>query len=150
MPSGQPVAPELQPVSHAPSVDGSAELRTREAVVQLLLAGGPLTAVALAEQIGFSPAAIRRHLDQLVAEGAIVSREASTLGRRGRGRPARTYLLTDVGRTRLPHAYDSLAVQALDGESLALEWVPLDEVAERDLHPGFAGTWAGHLAALSA
>ena len=119
MPSGQPVASHLQADPHdlrtSPhSADGSAEVRTREAVVQLLLAGGPLTAVALAEQIGFSPAAIRRHLDQLVAEGAIVSRQASTLGPRGRGRPARTYLLTDVGRTRLPHAYDSLAVQALE------------------------------------
>jgi len=94
--------------------DRAAEVRTREAVVQLLLAGGPLTAAALAERIGLSPAAIRRHLDQLLAEGAIVSREASPLGRRGRGRPARSYLLTDVGRTRLPHGYDALAVQALE------------------------------------
>lgn len=73
-----------------------------------------MTAVALAEQIGLSPAAIRRHLDQLLAEGAIVSREASSVGRRGRGRPARAYLLTEIGRTRLPHAYDTLAVQALE------------------------------------
>jgi len=96
------------------AVDGYAEIRTREAVVRLLLSGGPLTAVALAERIGLSPAAIRRHLDQLLAEGAILSRAASALGRRGRGRPARTYLLTKIGRTRLPHAYDSLAVEALD------------------------------------
>lgn len=95
------------------SPDGSAEVRTRETVVRLLLAGGPMTAAALAERVGFSPAAIRRHLDQLLAEGAIVSREASAIGRRGRGRPARTYLLTEIGRTRLPHAYDSLAVEAL-------------------------------------
>lgn len=93
---------------------GSAEVRTREAVVRLLLSGGPMTAAALAERVGFSPAAIRRHLDQLLAEGAIISREASTIGRRGRGRPARTYLLTEIGRTRLPHAYDSLAIEALE------------------------------------
>jgi len=102
----------------APDADGasdsSPEVRTREAVVRLLLADGPLTAVVLAERIGLSPTAIRRHLDQLLAEGAIVGREASTLGRRGRGRPARTYLLTDVGRTRLPHRYDTIAVQALE------------------------------------
>jgi predicted ArsR family transcriptional regulator len=100
--------------SGAPSTEGSAEVRTRETVVRLLLSGGPMTAAALAERVGFSPAAIRRHLDQLLAEGAIVSREASTIGRRGRGRPARTYLLTEIGRTRLPHAYDSLAVEALE------------------------------------
>ncbi len=96
------------------AADPIAEVRTRETVVQLLLADGPLTAVALAERIGLSPAAIRRHLDQLLAEGAIIGREANTQGRRGRGRPARAYLLTDLGRTRLPHAYDSLAVQSLE------------------------------------
>lgn len=101
--SGEPLA-----------ADGNAEVRTRETVVRLLLADGPLTTVALAEQIGLSSAAIRRHLDQLLAEGAVVSREANPLGRRGRGRPARTYLLTEVGRTRLPHAYDVLAVEALE------------------------------------
>lgn len=99
-------------VPDVPSLD-SADPRTRETVVQQLLTAGPLTAVALAERMGMSPAGIRRHLDQLVAEGAVVSREASQLARRGRGRPARTYLLTDLGRARLPHAYDSIAVQAL-------------------------------------
>lgn len=112
------VGPVADPVAGRPAVgpvvDGSVEVRTRETVVRLLLADGPLTTVALAERIGLSPAAIRRHLDQLVAEGAVVSREASSLGRRGRGRPARTYLLTDLGRARLPHSYDSLAVQALE------------------------------------
>lgn len=29
-----------------------------------------------------------------------------------------------------------------DPESIALEWVPIAEVAERPLHPGFAGAWA--------
>jgi len=96
------------------AADPIAEVRTRETVVHLLLADGPLTAVALAERIGLSPAAIRRHLDQLLAEGAIIGREANTQGRRGRGRPARAYLLTDLGRARLPHAYDSLAVQSLE------------------------------------
>jgi len=96
------------------AADPIAEVRTRETVVHLLLADGPLTAVALAERIGLSPAAIRRHLDQVLAEGAIIGREANTQGRRGRGRPARAYLLTDLGRTRLPHAYDSLAVQSLE------------------------------------
>ena len=98
----------------APGQDGAAEVRTRETVVRLLLDDGPLTAVALADRVGLSPAAIRRHLDELVAEGAVSSRQASTVGPRGRGRPARTYLLTEFGRTRLPHAYDSMAVDALE------------------------------------
>jgi len=34
-----------------------------------------------------------------------------------------------------------LPVEALDGESLALEWVPADRVADLPLHPGFAASW---------
>ena len=100
-------------VTDVPQSDAAVDPRTRETVVQQLLTAGPMTAAALAERMGLSPAGIRRHLDQLVAEGAIISREPSQLARRGRGRPARTYLLTDLGRARLPHAYDSIAVQAL-------------------------------------
>lgn len=90
------------------------EGRTREAVTQLLLSDGPLTAADLAGRLGISPAAVRRHLDQLIAEGAVVARQAPSRAQRGRGRPARSYLLTDAGRARLPHQYDELAVQALE------------------------------------
>lgn len=90
------------------------EGRTREAVTQLLLSDGPLTAADLAGRLGISPAAVRRHLDQLIAEGAVTSRQPPSRGQRGRGRPARSYLLTDAGRGRLPHQYDDLAIQALD------------------------------------
>lgn len=30
-----------------------------------------------------------------------------------------------------------------DPESVALEWVPVDQVDQRDLHPGFGAAWAG-------
>lgn len=35
-----------------------------------------------------------------------------------------------------------------DPESVALEWVPFDEVIDRPLHPGFAASWPGLLAKL--
>ena len=82
--------------------------------MRLLVSAGPLTASELADRLGISPAGIRRHLDQLAAEGAVVSRSAHPAGPRGRGRPARAYLLTEIGRSRLPHAYDQLAVEALE------------------------------------
>ena len=107
-------AAALDGALEAPSTNDRGEGRTREAVIQLLLADGPITAADLAARLGISPAAVRRHLDQLLAEGAVRSREASTRGQRGRGRPARSYLLTDVGRERLPHQYDDLAVPALE------------------------------------
>ncbi len=43
-----------------------------------------------------------------------------------------------------------LDVQPLDGESLALEWVPVEAVSGRLLHPGFASSWPGHLEQLRA
>jgi 8-oxo-dGTP pyrophosphatase MutT (NUDIX family) len=41
-------------------------------------------------------------------------------------------------------------VHPLDGESVALAWVPLQQVADLLLHPGFALGWPAHLAALLA
>lgn len=107
------------------------EGRTRAAVVDLLLADGPLTTADLAKELGISPAAVRRHLDQLIAEGAVSFREAPVLGQRGRGRPARSYLLTDIGRSRLPHAYDELAVQALDYLAEAIGPAAVEDFARR-------------------
>lgn len=51
--------------------------------------------------------------------------------------------------TVLARAPAVLAVAPRDGESIALEWVPLREVAVRLLHPGFAAGWPGHLDALA-
>jgi len=87
--------------------------RTRDAVARLVLERGPQHAAALAAQLGLSPAAIRRHLDALVDDGLLVECEPRPATHRGRGRPARTYALTDDGRAVFPHAYDDLATTAL-------------------------------------
>ncbi len=79
----------------------------------MLLEQGPITAAAVADELGVSPTAVRRHLDALVSEGEACTREASTRARRGRGRPAKLFLLTEAGRARFGHAYDDLAVAAL-------------------------------------
>ncbi|HYT10497.1 MAG TPA: metalloregulator ArsR/SmtB family transcription factor [Mycobacteriales bacterium] len=88
---------------------------TRDEVARLLLEQGPATAAALGERLGISPTAVRRHLDALVADGLAVDREQRPLAgrQRGRGRPAREFLLTDAGRASFPHAYDGLATAAL-------------------------------------
>lgn len=87
--------------------------RTRDAVARSLLERGPQSAAALAEQLSLSTAAIRRHLDALVADGLLVERDPRPSAHRGRGRPARVYALTDDGRAAFPHAYDDLANTAL-------------------------------------
>ena len=86
---------------------------TRERVHSSLLALGPSTAAALAERLGLSPAAVRKHLDALLADGTVTTREARPRGLRGRGRPARLYALTDAGHAGGPAAYDDLAAGAL-------------------------------------
>ncbi|RZS43334.1 transcriptional regulator [Herbihabitans rhizosphaerae] len=90
-----------------------ADGRTRQGVARLLLEQGPITAVAVAEALGLSPTAVRRHLDALIADGEVCTREAPRSARRGRGRPAKLFLLTEAGRSRFGHAYDDLAVAAL-------------------------------------
>jgi predicted ArsR family transcriptional regulator len=86
---------------------------TRERVVRSVMANGPSTAAALAERLELTPAAVRRHLDQLVEEGTLEPREPRSHAARGRGRPARVFALTEAGRDRLDQAYDDLAVQAI-------------------------------------
>ena len=86
---------------------------TRERVARALMEGGPSTAADLACDLGITPAGIRRHLDQLLADGIIEPRESRTTGHRGRGRPAKVFAITDVGRDHFGHTYDDLASQAL-------------------------------------
>lgn len=86
------------------------EERTRGRVLKLLLELGSATAAELGVHLDLSPAAIRRHLDALLADGRI---EATDGAPRGRGRPARTFSLTEAGRETFPHAYDGLASAAL-------------------------------------
>ncbi|XSS47720.1 helix-turn-helix transcriptional regulator [Propionibacteriaceae bacterium Y2011] len=74
---------------------------------------GPSTAAELAERLRLTAAAIRRHLTGLTEDGLIEAREQRVYGARGRGRPAKVYALTDLGRDSFSQDYDNLAVQAL-------------------------------------
>jgi predicted ArsR family transcriptional regulator len=97
----------------AASAPSCAELTTRARVARLILENGPVTAGALSARLGLTPAAVRRHLDQLLAGGLIRTRTAPSLASRGRGRPARLFVITDAGRSAFGHAYDDLATSAL-------------------------------------
>ena len=92
---------------------GTGDGPTRGQVARLILELGPSTAATLGSRLGLTPAAIRRHLDNLLAEGLIETRTARTYGNRGRGRPAKVFVITDAGRSAFEHAYDDLATGAL-------------------------------------
>ncbi len=94
-------------------IDQTSEAPTRERVARSILELGPSTAAALAERLDLTPAAVRRHLDHLIAEGAVETRLPRVNAARGRGRPARLFALTEAGRDRFDQQYDDLAVQAL-------------------------------------
>ena len=115
--TGRAAVPASAPTGSVPTgtaapVLGS-ERSTRGRIARLILENGPATAAGLSDRLGLTPAAIRRHLDNLLADGMIETRIARPYGTRGRGRPARLFAITDAGRSAFEHAYDDLATSAL-------------------------------------
>jgi predicted ArsR family transcriptional regulator len=105
-------------VSEAPTsahAAGPDDARTRDRVARALHDHGPQSAGALSASFGLTPAAVRRHLDSLIAAGRVSEvAERKVRGQlRGRGRPAKLFALTDDGHSLFPHAYDDIAVEAL-------------------------------------
>jgi predicted ArsR family transcriptional regulator len=86
---------------------------TRATIARLILENGPVTAAALSTRLGLTPAAVRRHLDNLLTGGLIEVRTARRMASRRRGRPAKLFAITDAGRSAFEHAYDDLATSAL-------------------------------------
>jgi len=101
--------------SDAPAADAAVidDAPTRERVATTILEHGPSTAADLALQLHLTPAAVRRHLDQLLADGVLEARDQRIIGHRGRGRPAKVFVITDSGRDHFKHAYDELAAGAM-------------------------------------
>ncbi|MDF9276498.1 helix-turn-helix domain-containing protein [Arthrobacter sp. EH-1B-1] len=86
--------------------------RTRDKVLSAVLEHGPVSAAELGDRLGFTPAAVRRHLDALSRDGLI---EVKVIGSpsAGAGRPARRYVLSQRGQTRLGNDYLHIAQAAL-------------------------------------
>ncbi|MHA6763458.1 helix-turn-helix transcriptional regulator [Streptacidiphilus sp. PAMC 29251] len=92
---------------------GVAAVSSRDRVARSILDHGPSSAADLAERLCLTQAAVRRHLDAMLASGLVTGREQKVYGHRGRGRPAKVFLLTDSGRDAFYQAYDQLAADAL-------------------------------------
>jgi predicted ArsR family transcriptional regulator len=108
-------AAAAKPQAGQPGAAGglSTDSGTRGRIARLILENGPVTAAGLSARLGLTPAAVRRHLDNLMADGMVEARTARQYGSRGRGRPARLFAMTDAGRSAFEHAYDDLAASAL-------------------------------------
>lgn len=82
----------------------------RAAIVGQLRRSGDGSVAELADHLGISEVATRRHLGVLVDEGLI---EAQTVNQ-GRGRPAARYRLTPAANQLFPQRYDRFASEALE------------------------------------
>lgn len=83
---------------------------TKQRLLGQLLAG-PASAGDLAEEADISTTAARRHMEDLVGEGAV----EAFFRQRGIGRPSKLYRITDEGRERFPRRYDLAAEQLIRG-----------------------------------
>jgi predicted ArsR family transcriptional regulator len=92
---------------------GSDEQRTRERVLSAVSEHGPVTAAEVGRLLGLTPAAVRRHLDALADQAAVAPHDPAGAPARGRGRPARAYVMAQRGHTSLPADYADLAAQAV-------------------------------------
>ncbi|WP_309230193.1 helix-turn-helix transcriptional regulator, partial [Dietzia sp. DQ12-76] len=91
--------------------ENAARPDTRSAVRELLLERGALTAAEIGQELGLTAAGVRRHLDQLVESGQVEATRTRPAGTRGR--PAKAFRVTAMGRSSAQHGYDHLAVEAL-------------------------------------
>ena len=86
-------------------------------VARALLEGGTATVAELAERLDLTGAAVRKHLDELVDADLVECSDRPAFGpdtrRKGRGRPARYYHLTQQGRDSFGTAYQDVATGAL-------------------------------------
>lgn len=111
--------------------------RTRGRVLEEISEHGPLSAADLGVRLHLTSAAVRRHLDGLADQGLVEEGAVAVQGTRGRGRPARVYVLSSGGHAHLQGAYDDLAVSAMDF---------LTRVGGPDAVRAFAAERAGRLA----
>ncbi len=83
---------------------------TKDDILQFLLKQGEASAQTLAESLGVTAQAIRRHLKDLSTEALIEHRAVQE----GMGRPNYLYRLSRKGRDRFPAQYDEFAISLLD------------------------------------
>ncbi|MEU9337499.1 ArsR family transcriptional regulator [Streptomyces sp. NPDC048290] len=104
----------MKNVGEAPQEElATGERSTRNRVARSILQHGPSTVAELASRLGLTQAAVRRHLDALLADDVVAAHEQRIYGARTRGRPAKVFALTDCGRDAFDQSYDQLAADAL-------------------------------------
>jgi iron-sulfur cluster biosynthesis transcriptional regulator SufR len=84
--------------------------KTRRRILMLLKEKGKLTADELADLLGISSVAVRRHLAKLEGDQLVTYEEVQ----RGMGRPSFVYQLGKAASSFFPRRYEELATEVLD------------------------------------
>lgn len=98
--------------------------RTKNRLLLLLKTRGPLSTKALAEGLGISVPAVRRHLQTL--DEQVIAVPTST----GVGRPAQVWRLQDAAQANFPDTHSELTVQLIDSIAVTLGSDALDRVID--------------------
>ncbi len=102
---------------------------TSDRILFLLKTRGPLTAAALARQIGITPMGVRQHLARLALDELV----AHVDERRSVGRPKRHWQLTAKAEARFPDSHAQVTVELLGAVGKLFGEAGLDKlIAERE------------------
>ncbi|NCD19022.1 MAG: HTH domain-containing protein [Actinobacteria bacterium] len=107
---------------------------TRARVLELIASLGPVSSAELAQRLELTTAGIRRHIGTLEHEGLITEHEPAGTVQPRRGRPARHYIATALGRAQLSSAYSDLAAAALAFLSRTAGDAAVEAFAENRVH----------------
>ncbi|WP_414583152.1 helix-turn-helix transcriptional regulator [Scytonema sp. PCC 10023] len=108
------------------SVNKSATVRTRRAIVKLLKQEGSMDALALASRLNITAMAVRQHLYALQEEQLVTYQEEQ----RSMGRPAKLWQLTPPADRLFPEGYAELTVSLLHSMREAFGEEGLDRLLE--------------------
>jgi predicted ArsR family transcriptional regulator len=98
-------------------------------ILLLLKTRAPLTAAALARQIGITPMGVRQHLARLALDGLV----AHVDERRSVGRPKRHWQLTAKAHARFPDSHAQVTIELLGAVEKLFGEAGLDRlIAERE------------------
>jgi predicted ArsR family transcriptional regulator len=100
--------------------------RSADRFLILLKMRGPQTTAAMGKALGVTGEAARQQLARLAADGLVVSR----VERRGVGRPAHMWELTEAGHARFPDAHGEVTAQLIRSIRTQLGEGVLDRIIE--------------------
>ena len=115
---------------------------TKNEILQLVKMRGRAAIREISQTLAITPMAVRRHVRQLQKAGLLHTEKT----KQGRGRPADSCLLTELGDGLFPRAYDRFSAEliaslaSLDGEEKVNQ---LFEARQRQLVEKFADRTAG-------